>query len=344
MDEQNTIRFWKRVQVGGDDECWPWTGYTTKHGNGTFIYEEGGKQKGVGVTRVAYEADGRVLPRYTHVYQSCGHRDCCNPKHQQLTRPALQPKKIGIRVIQPKLSYDEEFWSYVEIKGEDECWPWLGTISEGWGYGKFRRLGTGSPQAHRIAYELTHNIKLSRKWLRHRCNNRACCNPSHLYVGGEESNHEEFWAKVDIRGEDDCWEWTGARTERGYGQYNVGHTSKNGSHRKAYAITKGPIPEGMCVCHSCDNPPCCNPKHLWVGTLGDNNRDAAKKGRNSTSGNRGRGLGNKPLLSDEQVAQIKAAVDVSICKLAKKYDVTISHISKIRNGHRRANVVPAQAG
>jgi hypothetical protein len=89
---------------------------------------------------------------------------------------------------------------------------------------------------------------------------------------------ERFWSRVDKRGPDECWPWTGSRSPRGYGWYY--HLGKNHhAHRVAWMLTVGGIAPGLCVCHFCDNPPCCNPSHLWEGTVGQNNKDRAAKGR-----------------------------------------------------------------
>lgn len=81
----------------------------------------------------------------------------------------------------------------------------------------------------------------------------------------------------------DCWEWPGARNVNGYGTLATnGHgngVSKRLAHRVAYELEHGAIPEGKLIMHRCDNPPCCNPAHLQVGTDADNNRDKAAKGR-----------------------------------------------------------------
>lgn len=86
-----------------------------------------------------------------------------------------------------------------------------------------------------------------------------------------------FFAKVEFRGEDECWPWTGMRAH-GYGYiWREGKMVR--AHRLSYEIHVGEIPEGLLVLHSCDNPGCVNPAHLRVGTGVDNSRDAIERGR-----------------------------------------------------------------
>lgn len=84
-----------------------------------------------------------------------------------------------------------------------------------------------------------------------------------------------FWRKVDIGEPNDCWEWTGHRDRQGYGRAMKSFLA----HRGSFELAHGPIPEGLCVLHRCDNPPCVNPAHLLLGTKRDNAQDAIAKGR-----------------------------------------------------------------
>lgn len=90
---------------------------------------------------------------------------------------------------------------------------------------------------------------------------------------------ERFWAKVDKRGPDECWPWTGGVSDFGYGAFTI-NGKLIGAHRFALQLHIGRalLPDEL-ACHGCDNPPCCNAQHLFVGTHGDNTRDAAAKGR-----------------------------------------------------------------
>ena len=112
---------------------------------------------------------------------------------------------------------------------------------------------------------------------------------------------ERFWSKVDKGGPDECWLWQAATDGWGYGQIKVARKTR-GAHRISYEITKGPIPDGMCVCHHCDNASCMNPNHLFLGTQQDNMSDKVQKGRAATGEHNGRAK-----LTDYEVRQIRAS-------------------------------------
>lgn len=89
---------------------------------------------------------------------------------------------------------------------------------------------------------------------------------------------ERFWSYVDRRGQEECWPWIAGKFTNGYGQFRAGKR-KVKAHRCAYELTNGHIEDGLRVLHRCDNPPCCNPQHLFKGTDLDNVRDCVLKGR-----------------------------------------------------------------
>ena len=87
---------------------------------------------------------------------------------------------------------------------------------------------------------------------------------------------DRFWARVDKSG--DCWVWTAYTSVCGYGQCYLNNKTWL-AHRASWVIHNGPIPDGLCVLHKCDNPPCVNPDHLYVGTKKDNTRDMIARNR-----------------------------------------------------------------
>lgn len=89
----------------------------------------------------------------------------------------------------------------------------------------------------------------------------------------------DFWNKIEKSSEEDCWEWKYQRDSKGYGRLNSKLVPTHIASRAAYILTYGHIPDEILVCHSCDNPPCCNPQHLFLGTEKDNFNDAVSKGR-----------------------------------------------------------------
>jgi hypothetical protein len=94
---------------------------------------------------------------------------------------------------------------------------------------------------------------------------------------------DRFWSKVAKRGPDDCWEWTAGRFDElrnNYGAFKVKGRNLR-SHRVAFFIASNTDPGELLVCHTCDNPPCCNPSHLFLGTTRDNADDCGAKGRHN---------------------------------------------------------------
>jgi hypothetical protein len=96
---------------------------------------------------------------------------------------------------------------------------------------------------------------------------------------------ESFWLKVDKRGDDECWGWKSQKRWDGYGRF-VNKCRPIWAHRFSYELHHGPIPKGMHVLHSCDNPECSNPKHLRVGTHKENMADCKARGRINRGGSK----------------------------------------------------------
>jgi hypothetical protein len=136
---------------------------------------------------------------------------------------------------------------------------------------------------------------------------------------------------------DECWLWKGPVCH-GYGrvsgvQFGLGRHGVM-AHRLAFEIFKGPVPDGLCVCHRCDVPLCVNPEHLWLGTSADNNRDRMVKGRGGDLKGEGNG---RSVLSEQEAAEVLRS-PLPQKALAEKYGVSISTISEIKRGRKWAHL------
>lgn len=98
------------------------------------------------------------------------------------------------------------------------------------------------------------------------------------YIHKKKDDVEKFWLLVDKKSNDECWNWLGGISDNGYGAIDIDGKTIS-THRFSYSISKGKIPEGLKVLHSCDNRGCVNPNHLFVGTAKDNTQDMISKGR-----------------------------------------------------------------
>jgi hypothetical protein len=139
---------------------------------------------------------------------------------------------------------------------------------------------------------------------------------------------DRFWGKVDkTTNPDGCWMWKAYCDKRwGYGYVGVGNGKIQLSHRVAWELTNGTIPEGFEVCHSCDNPPCCNPSHLFLGTQKENNDDCINKGRQRHPNGE---LHGRAKLTAKQVREIRERYVPNIVgyrELARIYKVSKTEV------------------
>lgn len=142
------------------------------------------------------------------------------------------------------------------------------------------------------------------------------------------SDVPRFWAKVDKRGTDECWPWTGAKStcNTKYTPMTYGAFKQRRAHRASWIISNGRQPQpGYVICHRCDNPLCVNPSHLFEGTRADNQRDMQVKLRSGVLGEKN----PKAKLTPDQVRLIRKSTQ-SDALLALQFGVWASTIYCIR--------------
>jgi len=140
---------------------------------------------------------------------------------------------------------------------------------------------------------------------------------------------KSFWDRVDKTGE--CWIWQGYIRPDGYGIASRGRVRGNAlAHRHAWELTNGPVPADLGVCHTCDNPPCVRPAHLFLGTQADNLRDMVLKGRSNSRKIMGE-LNSGAKLTNAQALAIRADPRTERT-LAIQYGVSHTTIGTIRRG------------
>lgn len=232
----------------------------------------------------------------------------------------------------------ERLWDKINSNTSDKCWPWKAQLSlrgvpQIWCDTKMRK-------ASHVMWELLFGQVPKGYGIYHKCNDTTCMNPDHFYLKkptGRKTRFpsdqvKAFWSHVKTSGKggkDECWP---------FGDYvgDYANFSFNGkmhkAHRFSYELHHGPFPSELYVLHKCDNPPCVNPNHLFLGTHADNMSDMARKGR-ARSG--------RTKLTPEQVRQIRAdyaAKRGSTYALGRKYGMSSSAIFSIVSYEHWKNV------
>lgn len=153
---------------------------------------------------------------------------------------------------------------------------------------------------------------------------------------------QRFWNLVTVGEPDACWPWKGSRGKSGHGKFTVDRYSEH-AHRAAWKFAFGDLPAGVCVLHRCDNPPCCNPRHLFTGSRADNIRDMIVKGRDRKAHGAANGLAK---LTDDQVREMRRLYAEGAYQrtLAKRFGISQGAVSAIVTRRTWRHVEDAKVG
>lgn len=179
VDEKTRQRFWSKVAIAGENDCWLWTG-TVVNGTGRFgPYKSALSPQAI---RSAYLLTKGEIPKGKRVRHTCGKLLCCNPVHLVLSSEV-----------------EERFWSKVDrspgLGPNGDCWEWRGHITQV-GYGWFSLSHRKGIAAHRFALQLATGIEQPEEIMAcHRCDNRKCCRDSHLFWGTATDNQRDMTSK-----------------------------------------------------------------------------------------------------------------------------------------------------
>jgi len=169
----------------------------------------------------------------------------------------------------------------------------------------------------------------------HICQYRSCVNPDHLIAGNHASNpfipnvEKRFWDKVDIKSPDECWPWRASTDKSGYGIFRYQGQMVH-ANRVVWELTTGSSPKERLVCHTCDNPICVNPTHLFIGTHLDNSNDKINKGRDYHPEGEDH---PRSKLSQDDIRTIRALAKagMSQSKIGKQFGIDQTHAGNIIN-------------
>ncbi len=155
--------------------------------------------------------------------------------------------------------------------------------------------------------------------------------PRTCWKATAETAADRFDSSYRVCTDTGCWVWVGPKFKSGYGRFAAKSCSPRvRAHRYSYERFVGPIPDGILVCHTCDNRPCVNPRHLFLGTIADNNSDASEKGRP---------IGRYPskTRSNEEVREMRRLFrdGTEVKELAEKYELSQSACRNIVTGRTR---------
>lgn len=216
--------------------------------------------------------------------------------------------------------------SRCKVSQESGCWIWDGPANKT-GHGHYTK-DKKSLVAHYGAWVAWNGDIPDKMRVKHNCSNRLCINPRHLrleYVKCYKTHDVEYILANSKPNElTGCRNWQGRLNANGYGIISVGKASVM-MHRAAWECQNGPVPDGMQVCHRCDNRRCVNHEHLFIGTIADNQADKCQKNRQM----KGVDCHNARLNADA-VIEIRSS-EKSAPELALKYGVSRACIGSVKS-------------
>ncbi len=211
----------------------------------------------------------------------------------------------------------DRFRKMIDKKDKNGCQHWLGYKLKGFGKYTCNKIKK-TFYAHILVYENVYGKIEDTSVIIHTCDNKDCCNHEHLKL---ITITDRFWSHVnksiDI---DKCWTWNDSKFKDGYGKFSVKHKCVY-AHRYIYEIhAKEKIPEGLFVLHKCNNPPCVNPNHLFLGTHQDNMNQMVEEGRSC----------HKLTKSDRnEIKELYNTTKITFNELSKDFNVSLGAISDI---------------
>lgn len=235
----------------------------------------------------------------------------------------------------------EQFWNNLQKGGPDECWLWTGkTGRRDTPLIRFTIDGVRTEfRPRQISLEL--HGKPMNKRVELLCDSKLCLNPNHLVSGDEQ----RFWSCVGKHDDKtQCWSWKGSFRESGYGAFCIRQDNKDyhmAASRYSYMLhhPNETLTPDVFICHTCDNPPCCNPDHLYAGTTQDNTKDRDQRGRKaSTKGE----LNAMAVINSDQAKEIKLLLregKILQSQIAKLLGVSNSIVGGIARGKTWKHII-----
>lgn len=248
----------------------------------------------------------------------------------------------------PVQRYEEKLTTHVP--GRQHCWGWTGKIDK---YGTAQFSWTDADGSHmsnaaRWAWEQYRGPIPPDHRLRNTCGLSSCQRLGHWELQEwnlSGSTQEKYESKIDRSGGPDaCHEWTKARDKNGYGIFSYresGKTYTKRAHRYGWTLLYGPIEDDLMILHRCDNPPCQNGSHWFIGDNQANMTDMVEKGRSTgpTPGERH----HRATLTDAQIIEVRArytGAHGEISALAREYGILPRAMNSILRGARRNKTTP----